>query len=333
MTLATNPLNDLDRTPMNHHLTRFAALAVAGAALAPAAQASEQPFAYSYLSETLPAKALEFEQTTSYRSKKSEGSYTLWQSRTSIEYGITDRWTLSLYLNNYSVVAENNNSAASRTNYTASGDGDEVSGGGPVTFGSYVPFLDKLPLPSARYAKLDFESVSVESIYQLMSPYKDAIGLAAYVEVTHGPKVSELEFKALLQKNLLDDQLILAGNVALELEREKWSGIGVEKESKLTFSGGASYRFAPGWRAGLEVVNERGYKGHSLSAGDRDYSAWFVGPNLHYAAAHWFATLTWMEQMPWASAYSDAARVELVNGRVYKSTEKTNVRLRVGYSF
>ncbi len=321
---------------MNINLTRLAPLAaftLACAALAPAAQANEQPFAYSYLSETLPAKAMEVEQTTTLRTKKSEGTYRLWQSRTSIEYGLTDRWTMSLYLNNYSVTAENNNSAASRKNFTASGDGDEVTGGGPVTFGSYVPFLDKLPLPTSRYAKRDFESVSVESIYQLMSPYNDALGLAAYVEATHGPKVSELELKALLQKNLLDDQLILAGNVALELEREKWSGVGTEKEAKLTFSGGASYRFAPGWRAGLEVVNERGYHGHSLSSGDRDYSAWFVGPNIHYATARWFATLTWMEQMPWASAYSDAARIELVNGRVYKSTEKTNVRLRMGYSF
>lgn len=316
---------------MNINITGLAALAMLATACA--AQANEQPFAYSYLSETLPANAIEVEQTTTLRTQKSEGTYRLWQSRTSIEYGVTNRWTVSLYLNNYSVTAENNNSAASRKNFTAAGDGDEVSGGGPVTFGSYVPALDKLPLPSARYAKRDFESVSVESIYQLMSPYKDAMGLAAYFEATHGPKVSELELKALLQKNLLDDQLILAGNVALELEREKWSGVGTEKEAKLTLSGGASYRFAPGWRAGLEVVNERGYSGHSLKSSDRDYSAWFVGPNIHYATARWFATLTWMEQMPWAGAYSDSAKLERVNGRVYNSTEKTNVRLRVGYSF
>ena len=318
---------------MNQMRCGFAATAVALACAALPAQAGEQIFGFSYLTETLPAKALEFEQTTTLKTKKSQGTYRLWQSRTEIEYGITDRWSAALYLNNYSVVAENNNSTASRNNYAAIGDGDEVTGGGPVTFGSHVPFLDKLPLPSARYSKSGFESVSVETIYQFLSPYKDGIGLAGYAELTHGPKVSEFEIKALVQKNLLDDQLILAGNVALELEREKWSGIGTEKESKLTLSGGASYRFAPGWRAGLELVNERGYKNHSLASSDRDYSAWFGGPTIHYGAERWFAALTWMEQLPWATAYSDAAKVELVDRRVYKSTEKTNVRLRVGYSF
>ena len=119
----------------------------------------------------------------------------------------------------------------------------------------------------------------------------------------------------------------------MELENEKWSGLGTEKETKLELSGGASYRFAPGWHVGLEARNERGYKGHSLSSSDRDYSAWFLGPNIAYTAQKWFATLTVMEQMPWATAYSDAARVELVDGRVYKSTERYNIRLKLGYSF
>ena len=45
------------------------------------------------------------------------------------------------------------------------------------------------------------------------------------------------------------------------------------------------------------------------------------------------ATLSWPVQMPWASACSDAANVELQNGGVCKSTVTTNARLRVGYSF
>ena len=310
-----------------------AAATIAGSFLAPAARAGEPIFGYTYLAETTPAKGLEFEQTVTYRTKKSQGTYNLWQTRTELEYGITDRWQVALYLNAYKVTAQSDNSIASRNNYAIVGDGDEVSGGGPVTFGSYVPNLDKLPLPSARYAKSDFDSVSVESVYQFLSPFKDVVGLAGYVELTNGPKATELELKAIVQKNLLDDQLILAGNVALELENENYSGVGREKESKLEFTGGASYRFAPGWRAGLELRNERGYKGHSLSTGNRDYSAWFGGPTLAYGGERWFAALTWMEQLPFASAYSDAAKVELVDDRVYKSTERTNVRLKVGFTF
>ena len=296
-------------------------------------QASETMFAYTYLAETLPAKALEVENWTTLSTKKSQGTYNLWQNRTELEYGLADRWTMSFYLNSYSVTAQNNNATASRSNYSAIGDGDEVSGGGPATFGSYVPALDKLPIPAARYHKSDFESVSVESIYQLMSPFKDPFGLAAYVEWTHGPRTTELELKAIVQKNLMDDQLVLAANLAVELEDENWSGLGNEEESKIELSGGASYRFAPGWRAGLEVRNERGYKGHTLSASDRDYSAWFGGPNISYAGERWFMTVGYLTQLPFATAYSDAAKVEMVDHRVYKSTEKVNFRVKLGYNF
>lgn len=316
---------------INH--SKLALAATLAAALLSTAHASEPVFGYTYLADTLPANALEAEVWSTYRTKKSQGTYKLLQNRAELEYGVTDRWTVSLYLNQYAVTAENNNSTASRNNYTAVGDGDEVTGGGPVTFGSYVPFLDKLPLPAARYKKSAFEGVSVENVYQFLSPYKDGVGLAGYVEYTHGQRVRELELKAIVQKNFMEDRLILAGNVAVELERENWSQLGFEKESKVALSGGASYLFAPGWRAGLELRNERGYKGHSFGSNHRDYSAWFAGPNLMFATKKWSVNLAVTQQMPWASAYSDAAKMELVDDRVYKSTEKTNARLRVSYSF
>ncbi|MGM9480354.1 DUF6662 family protein [Roseateles sp. NT4] len=317
-------------------MTKHIPLALAATlalALTPAAQASEPLFGYTYTAETLPANALEGEIWSTYRAKKSQGTYKLFQNRAELEYGVTDRWTMSFYVNRYSVVAENNNSIASRNNYMAIGDGDEVTGGGPVTFGSYVPFLDKLPLPASRYKKSGHESVSIESVYQLLSPYKDGIGLAGYVEYTHGPRVRELELKAIVQKNFMEDRLVLAGNLAVELERENWSQLGFEKEAKIELSGGASYLFAPGWRAGVELRNERGYKGHGFGNGARDYSAWFAGPNLVFSAQKWSVNLAMTTQMPWASAYSDAAKAELVDDRVYKSTEKLNARLRVSYSF
>ena len=310
---------------MKHFLLKLTTPALAAATLlgVPAAQANEQIFAYSYLAETLPAGVWEVENLTTYRTKKSQGTYRLLQNRTELEYGVTDRWMVSMYVNSYSVTARDNNSIASRNS----------PGGGPTTLGSYVADAETLPFPSARYGKSDFESVSLESIYQLLSPYKDGIGLAAYGEITHGPRVTEVELKALVQKNLLDDQLILAGNAAVEFERENFSRTGFEKEAKLVFSGGASYRFAPGWRAGVEMVNQRGYAGHSLSSGNREYSAWHAGPNISYASRRWFATLTWLDQLPWSSAYTDEMRLERVNGRVYKDTERTSVRLRVGFLF
>ena len=329
---------------MNHNApsSKFPVRSLAmatGLACAFAVQASDQVFTHTYLSETNPAGSKELEQQTTYRDKKSQGLYRLWQSRTEFEYGITDRWQVSLYANAYSVTAENNNSIASRNNFTASGgDGDEVSGGGPATIGNYVPSASRLPIPSARYSKSDFESVSVESIYQFMSPYKDGFGLAGYIEGTAGSKTSELELKLLLQKNLLEDDLILAANIAIEFERSNFLGTGYEKETELVVSGGASYRVAPGWRLGLEMRNERGYEGaYSLAASKRDYSAWFAGPTVHYAGKvagkGFFVTAGYSQQLPWARAYSPSSQVELVDGRVYKESEKHVVKLIVGLSF
>ena len=320
--------------------SRFRPIAPTAVALAAAlglpsaAEASEQVFTNTYLTETLPAGGKEVEQWVTYRDKKSQGKYSLWQYRTEFEYGITDRWQVSMYANAYSVTAENNNSTASRNDYTAVGDGDEVSGGGPITFGAYVPNAEKLPLPSSRYSKSDFESISVETVYQFLSPYKDGFGLAGYVEGTYGSRSRELELKLLGQKNLMEDDLILAANLIVEFERENWSDLGFEKETKLELSGGASYRFAPGWRAGLEMRNLRAYEGGwGFGSDKRDYSAWFAGPTIHYAGHGFFVTAGYMQQLPWASAYSQAAKNELVDGRVYKDTEKHNFRVIVGFEF
>ncbi len=318
-----------------NHKTKLALAAGMAFALAPAAQAGDQVFTHTHLAETNPAASKEVEQQVTYRDKKSQGLYRLWQTRTEFEYGITDRWQVSLYANAYRVTAENNNSTTSRNNFLVGpGDGDEVTGGGPATIGSYVPFSGKLPIPAARYRNTDFESVSVESIYQFMSPYKDAFGLSGYIEGTLGSKTSELELKLLFQKNLLEDDLILAANIALEFEKNKYSGLGAEKETELVISGGASYRVAPGWRLGLEMRNERGYEGaYSLANSHRDYSAWFAGPTVHYANKSFFVTAGYSQQLPWAHAYSTGSQLELVDGRVYKESEKHVFKLIVGMSF
>ena len=312
--------------------------ALVGLFAASTADATEQIFTHTYLAETNPAGAKELEQQTTYSDGKSQGTYRLWQSRTEFEYGLTDRWQVSLYANAYGVTAQDNNSFASRNNFTVGpGDGDEVSGGGPATIGSYVPSSDRLAIPSSRYRKSDFESVSVESIYAFTSPYLAPVGLSGYVELTAGPKTSEVELKLLAQKNFFDDNLIIAGNIALEFERNRFSGA-AEKETELVFSGGASYRVAQGWRLALEMRNERGYEGaYSLSPGKRDYSAWFAGPTVHYngkiAGTGFFVTGGYSTQLPFGSAYSASSQVELVDHRVYKETEKNVVRVIVGLEF
>ncbi|MEY4588861.1 MAG: hypothetical protein RL497_937 [Pseudomonadota bacterium] len=322
---------------MNSVISRLPVVFLGVAIAIPHTHAGEALFTHTYLAETLPQGAMEVEQWLTQRSDKSQGTYELTQYRTEFEYGVTDHWTLALYANAYSVVAENNNSAASRTHYSAApgGDGDEVTGGGPVTFGSYVPYFEHLPLPSSKYSESDFESVSLESINQFKSPYKDGYGLASYVEVTYGEKTEELELKVLYQKNLMEDELILALNGILEFEHEEWAGVGSgEKETLLAFTGGVSYRLAAAWRLGMELRNERAYEGaYSLANKYRNYAAWYAGPTLHYGAKDISVTLGYQQQLPYASAYSNAAKVELVGDRVFNYSEKNILRIILGVSF
>src|SRR5262245_19314072 len=142
------------------------ALAVTLVMAGATAQATEQIFPETYLAETLPKGAIEAEQWVTYREGKSQGTYSLWQTRTEFEYGITDRWLASVYVNTYSVTAHDDNSSKSRVDFTSGGgDGDEITGGGPGTFGSYVPNSSRFPIPAAHYNKTDFDSVSLETIY------------------------------------------------------------------------------------------------------------------------------------------------------------------------
>jgi hypothetical protein len=303
------------------------------------AHADDNMFTHTMLAEGLPKGASEVEQRVTYSTSKSRGTYELWESRTEFEYGATDRLKVALVVNLYDVVAQNNNSVKSRVNFAVTGDGDEVSGGGPVTFGAFVPFLERLSVPSARYEKSDLESVAVEAVYQFLSPYQDGFGLTGYVEYGYGEFVRELELKLLTQKNFMDDDLVVAANVVAEFEKDEFARVGNgEKEVELEFTTGVSYRIGSGWRLGLELRNQRGYEGaYSLTARNKDYSAWYAGPTVQYAGKlferSFFLTAGYQEQLPWARAYSAAAKVELVNDRVFKETEKHVARLLFGLSF
>lgn len=62
-------------------------------------KADKKPFARSYTSYTLPARALELEIWQTGILGKEVGNYSRWRPRLEFEYGITDRLTGSMYLN------------------------------------------------------------------------------------------------------------------------------------------------------------------------------------------------------------------------------------------
>jgi hypothetical protein len=293
--------------PFNKAVFAAIALTLAGTAVA-----GDSPFGYVYTTDTHPKGKKEIEQWITHRAGQSRGDYSAWLFRTELEYGVTDNLQTALYLNYDRVNAFQNKP-----------DGTT----GP---GAFVP--DGID-PDARYRNSFFESISNEWIYRVLSPYKDPIGLAFYIEPTYGPKKRELEGKIILQKNFLDDRLIWAANLTAAREKEKFHGEW-EKESELEFTTGLAYQFAPRWHGGVEYRNHRGYEGYGFSKDKRSYSANFIGPSVHYSDRAWWVTATFLTQLGNAKGYTDAAREDITGGRFYgEHHERHELRIKVGFNF
>lgn len=289
---------------------RAAALAIAIAA-APAAFAAEYPFGYIYTTDTQPKGRLEVEQWVTNLRGQAKGDYSAFMNRTEFEYGVTDNFQASVYFNYGSVSASGNNP-----------DG--------TTGGRFVP--DAVD-PNSPYSSRFYDSTSLEFIWRVLSPYKDFMGVAFYLEPTYGPKKKEIEAKLILDKNFLEDRLVWAANFVAAHEQEKYPGIW-EKEAEQQFLTGLSWRFAPKWSAAVEYRWVRGFEGNSFAANRREYSHQSLGPTIHYADKRWWATLTWLPQLTGARAYNVDAAENIVNGRIYgEAAARQEIRLRVGFSF
>ena len=288
------------------------------------AHAGESPFGYLYTTDTHPKGSAEIEQWMTLRKGKMQGNYSLGQYRTEIEYGVTDRFQASVYWNTYSVNASANDSKGE-------------------TAGPYIPEnFDK----ASRYRRgLAHDGWSAEFIYRLLSPYVDPVGLALYVEPSFGKFKNELETKLILQKNFLDDRLVLGYNLTLAPEWEKKTGdptadpasaefnARTEKVTELVHTFGVSYRFAPGWSAAIEARNHHEYAGHSLKSGNREFTAWNVGPTLHYASKSWWVTATWLPQLRAGRCFTGDQCAETANRRNLNDLERNEFRFRFGVGF
>lgn len=275
--------------------TGLAAIAIF-AALSADVRADENYFGYTYGSETLPKGHWEVYQWATSRTGKADGSYSAVDLQTEFEHGFTDRLQGSFYLN---AVKHD------ISNVTDFSDRDQFR----------------------------FNGVQGSLKYSLKSPYKDGYGLAVYLEPgykRYSAKSGDredtffLEPKLIVQKNFLDDSLILAANFSGEFEREhnleenEW-----ESELELQFSAGLSYRFAPNWFVGVETVATSAFERMHLD--DLGEYGIFAGPNLHYANKQWWATLTVLPQLTgWP---------ETNGSRDLEHFEKLQVRLKVGVNF
>ena len=129
------------------------------------ARANERVFTYSYEPETQPKGAMEFEQWITLRTQRAkeagQDNYNRWELREEFEYGVTDNYTLSLYLN---------------TKATS--------------------FRD--PVAKEDESEFEFAGVSLENRYMVLNPAEHAVGLALYLEPGFSGEEAEIEQRIIL---------------------------------------------------------------------------------------------------------------------------------------
>ena len=283
-----------------------------------AGNADEHLFAYARGAETLPQGRWQLYLSQLAKVGKHEGDYLQMETYPEIEYGITSRWQVDVapifYYHNF----KNINSE---------------------------PFTDASNNPR-RVNRVSFGGVDVETKYMLLSPFKDALGLAVGLEYEYreryridGSAISQhsLVPKIYVQKNFLDDTLIISASAAMEFERRTFDADQtLEKEISFDAALGVAYRVAPRWYVGLEGriqadFLDAGFNSFdSLKLGQNFQYGLYVGPSLHYSAERWWATLS---VLPQVFGGPDRGEPSSENGFHFEEHEQVHIRLEVGYNF
>jgi hypothetical protein len=234
------------------------------AAAATAARADDKKFTYSYEAKTLPQGTWEFEQWATVQTGKDAGTWNTLQLRDEIEYGFSDRFTGSVYLN---------------TTYQAN---------------SGVPGFD-------NERSFGFESMSLETKYKVSDPGVDPLGFLLYFEPAFSNDKYELEAKLVFSKDLgpwtfaynfvTEAELIRADDPA---RSPQWSW---ELELFNTF--GIAYSFSPQFSLGAEFYDVARYDFLARESTRADY----LGPVVHFSSGSWWATLTVLHQVTFGRGY------------------------------
>ena len=266
----------------------------AGLALEPAPATAGASFGYLYGVGTLGKGEWEVNHWVTSRRGRSTGEYHALDLSTEIEYGIGERFQTSLYLN-----AKHH-------------DIDGVTG-------------------SADRDKTAFQGIQLAFKWNLLDPERHPIGFALYVEpgferIGSGDGTSveawQFETKLLFERRLTRRATwVAAATFEPEFERPRGTRAqtdrGFDRALGIELATGVALQLNERWAMGLEwrTVNE--YSGISLS--DREYTAHYVGPNLHFDAHEWWFTVTVLPQVG--------------ESRPLEQSEKLETRLRFGVEF
>jgi hypothetical protein len=127
--------------------------------------ADNRIFTYSYEPETEPKGDWELEQSITSRLTRNRAvgqeNYQQWQFRTEVEHGVTDRYTVGLYVND-----------------------------------NYEHFYDPTTKKTTDVNR--WAGFSLENRYQVLDPVENPVGLTLYLEPTYDGQNAELEQKIIL---------------------------------------------------------------------------------------------------------------------------------------
>lgn len=280
-------------------------------AMSSTSYAGEGAFGWIYSLDLQPKGTWEFEQKVDLTTKQASGTYNLWKTKTGMEYGVTNDFQLTGYINGISVNANKN--------YT------NCDGAAPCTAGWGVPGSAD---PNKSFSRSEVQGVSLEGIWRITNPVVSPVGVGIYLEGSTGTFSNSIEGRLLLQSNFLDDKLIVAANLVAEFEKYKWNDDPME-EAILDVLYGVSYRFAPKWFAGIEGRFHNDYVGYAYKT--QTQKAHFIGPNIHYASKDWWATAAWRYQIGgkcWAPG-----DVDCMNGKVADGHGLNQFIVKVGFPF
>ncbi|MBO9581860.1 MAG: hypothetical protein J7498_13295 [Sphingobium sp.] len=252
-----------------------------GAALPGVAHADENLFGYNTGAETLPKGSGEVYVFNTLRSNKGQGTYRAVDTEIEVEYGVTDRITLS----------------GAMSFLTIKSQGLLIDG--------YLPAdIDKGPR---------FNGVEAKAKFNVLSPALDNFGLAVITSAEvktldphSGQDKIEYEGRVTLaaQKYFRQGQIVWVGNLSLKAGHETRKPIDnlpadfdwpttPEMEIELSVGTGLTYRVAPNWFVGAETQYASEYE---TEVGQERWSL-FAGPTIHYGGEKFWATLTWFPQI------------------------------------
>jgi len=185
----------------------------------PQTRADERRFTYSYEPETLPAGAREFEQWITLRTQRTKAgevrqeNYNKWELREELEFGVTDRYSVSLYIN---TAAES--------------------------------FRDVSTSPPTDSSEFEFTGISLENRYMVLNPAEHAVGLTLYLEPRFSGEEAELEQKIIFGQR--HGNWKWAFNLTHATE---WEDNFHETEGEVEASFGVAYDLGKRWSLGLEL--------------------------------------------------------------------------------